>query len=138
MVFMPIKRIPNPMMIPATSLLCCLFPTNVTITPTITAIGASVEGLNIFAHSPAETNQPVMVVPIFAPMITLIACVRFISPAFTKPTTITVVAEELWIIAVTNAPSAMPISLFCVSTSRIFFILEPAACCKPSAMMFMP
>ena len=101
------------MMIPATSLLCCLFPTSVMITPTITAIGASVEGLNIFAHSPAETNKPVM-------------------------TTITVVAEELWIIAVTNAPSAMPISLFCVSTSRIFFILEPAACCKPSAMMFMP
>ena len=137
-VLIPMNRIPKPMMMPATSLLFAFLPTREIITPTITAKGARVEGLRNFAHSAEDTSQPVIVVPILAPMITLIACVRFIRPAFTKPTTITVVAEELWMIAVTNAPSRMPISLFCVRTSRIFFILEPAAFCRPSAMMFMP
>ena len=37
----------------------------------------------------------VTVVPIFAPIITLMACVRDIRPELTKPTTMTVVAEEL-------------------------------------------
>ena len=36
-----------------------------------------------------------MVVPIFAPKMTEIACGRVISPALTKPITITVVAELL-------------------------------------------
>ena len=39
--------------------------------------------------------QAVTVVPMFAPMITLMACFKVIRPEFTKPTTITVVAEEL-------------------------------------------
>ncbi len=37
----------------------------------------------------------VTVVPTLAPMITLMACLKVMSPEFTKPTTITVVAEEL-------------------------------------------
>ncbi|MPN30671.1 hypothetical protein SDC9_178142 [bioreactor metagenome] len=37
----------------------------------------------------------VTVVPMFAPIIMPIACLRFINPEFTNPTTITVVAEEL-------------------------------------------
>ena len=72
-----------------------LFPVNIITTPIIIAIGASVVGLKNFAHSTLETSHPVTVVPIFAPMITPIACVRFIIPAFTKPTTMTVVADEL-------------------------------------------
>ena len=40
-------------------------------------------------------SQVVIVVPIFAPIITGIACAKRISPEFTKPTTITVVADEL-------------------------------------------
>ena len=39
--------------------------------------------------------QDVMVVPTFAPIIIPIACLRLIIPELTKPTTITVVAEEL-------------------------------------------
>ena len=38
--------------------------------------------------------QAVTVVPMFAPMMTLMACFRVISPELTKPTTMTVVAEE--------------------------------------------
>ena len=43
-----------------------------------------------------ERIHAVTVVPMFAPIITLIAWRRVIRPEFTKPTTITVVAEELW------------------------------------------
>ncbi len=40
------------------------------------------------------TNHAVAVVPIFAPIMTPITCDSFISPEFTKPTIITVVAAE--------------------------------------------
>ena len=50
----------------------------------------------------------VTVVPTFAPMITLIACFKVMSPEFTKPTTMTVVAEELWMTAVTPRPVKKP------------------------------
>ena len=40
------------------------------------------------------TIHAVTVVPIFAPMITLMACAKVSRPAFTKLTTITVVADE--------------------------------------------
>ena len=72
-----------------------LFPVSMITTPIIIAIGAKFAGLNIFAHSTLDTSHPVTVVPMLAPIITPIACVRFMIPAFTKPTTITVVADEL-------------------------------------------
>ena len=58
------------------------------------------EGLSIFMINPdpststSESNQDVIVVPIFAPMMIPTACDSFIIPEFTKPTTMTVVAEE--------------------------------------------
>ena len=72
-----------------------LVPVSITITPSMIAIGARFPGLKNFAHSTLDTSQPVTVVPILAPIITPIAWVRFMIPAFTKPTTMTVVAEEL-------------------------------------------
>ena len=72
-----------------------LFPVSITITPIITATGAIFAGLSAFAHSTLDTSHPVTVVPMLAPMITPIAWVRFMIPAFTNPTTITVVADEL-------------------------------------------
>ena len=44
---------------------------------------------------PSESTQLVTVVPTFAPIMTFIACLSVIRPEFTKPTTITVVADEL-------------------------------------------
>ena len=41
-----------------------------------------------------DTIHAVIVVPIFAPIITPTACVSVNRPAFTKPTVITVVADE--------------------------------------------
>ena len=43
---------------------------------------------------PRDKIQEVIVVPILAPIITLIACLNDIRPELTKPTTITVVALE--------------------------------------------
>jgi hypothetical protein len=73
----------------------------------------------------------VMVVPIFAPIITPTACVRVIRPAFTKLTNMTVVAAELWIIPVTRAPTKTPIHVLLVSAFRIPLSLSPAAFCNP-------
>ena len=115
----------------AISLEDLLFPVSIMITPIITAIGAIFAGLKNSAHSTEDTSHPVTVVPMLAPMITPIACVRFMIPAFTKPTTITVVADELWMTAVMAAPRNTPISLFFVRTSKIDFILLPAAFSSP-------
>ena len=54
--------------------------------------------------------QPVMLVPITAPMIIAMAWRSFIMAEFTKPTTMTLVAEDDWITAVTPVPSKMPLS----------------------------
>ena len=54
--------------------------------------------------------QPVMEVPRIAPSTIPIACLTFIIPEFTKPTTITEVAEEDWITAVTPVPSRIPLN----------------------------
>ena len=58
--------------------------------------------------SAIEAMYAVIVVPMFAPMITVVAWNSDISPALTKPTTMTVVAEELWMIAVTAVPMPTP------------------------------
>ena len=68
-----------------------------------------------------------MVVPMFAPNITPTDCVRFIRPALTKPTAITVVADELCIIIVKSAPTSKPRYLFLVNALSIFLRPEPAA-----------
>jgi len=59
-------------------------------------------------------------------------------PALTKPTTMTVVAEELWITAVISAPRSTPKNLLRVKASSMLFILLPAAFSSPCAMICMP
>lgn len=61
----------------------------------------------------------VMVVPIFAPIMTLMAFRSFNTRALTKPTTITVVAEEDCIAAVTKAPNATPLKTLLVTFSSV-------------------
>ena len=73
-----------------------------------------------------------------APMMTQTACCRVIMPELTKPTTITVVAEEDWITAVIPAPTATPIKRLVVSRSKIRFILLPAAASRPEPIICMP
>ena len=76
--------------------------------------------------------QAVTVVPTLAPMITLMAWRSVINPELTKPTTITVVAEEDWITAVTAMPVKNPAALPEVSRPAYFSIPRqpgvPARC----------
>lgn len=53
--------------------------------------------------------QPVTLVPRIAPMTMPMACLTFMTPEFTKPTTMTDVAEEDWMMAVTPVPSRTPL-----------------------------
>ena len=87
---------------------------------------------------PRLNTHAVAVVPIFAPIITLMDCRSVIIPEFTKPTTITVVAEELWIIAVTPRPVKNPASLFLVSLASIFLRPSPALRSRASPIMLIP
>ena len=82
--------------------------------------------------------HPVTLVPTMAPIMTPMACRTFIIPEFTKPTTITEVAEEDWITAVTPVPSRTPfsgvlLSLYSTSSNRL-----PATFFSPSPIRDMP
>ena len=74
--------------------------------PIIASIGVKDVGLSSCMKmlSPcipvSDNSHDVIVVPILAPIITPIACDSLIIPEFTKPTTITVVADDDWITAV--------------------------------------
>ena len=85
-----------------------------------------------------ETSCAVMVVPIFVPMMMPTACARFSSPALMKPITITVLALEDWITAVTPAPASSATKRFCEKKRRIPFIRSPATFCRPSLIICIP
>ena len=100
-----IESIPNmstakPTSIDAISFFLSFFENVSIATPIIARTGENEDGLNILIIklsplSPDKDNiHAVTVVPIFAPIITPMAEWSFMMPAFTKPTSITVVAEE--------------------------------------------
>jgi hypothetical protein len=66
------------------------------------------------------------------------ACVRVRSPAFTKLTTITVVADEDWMIEVIPTPVKTPLRGLEVIAERNPRNLSPAAFCKPELIKFIP
>ena len=65
-------------------------------------------------------------------------------PAFTKPMSIIVVADELWIIPVTRVPSPHPLSIPTildfpdVSFSRILCIPAPASFLRADPIILIP
>jgi hypothetical protein len=79
-----------------------------------------------------------MVVPISAPRITPMDCVRVMTPALTNPTTKTVVIELDCIMDVTISPTASPLNLLLVTVLIIFLRPSPATACMPFDMLFMP
>ena len=80
----------------------------------------------------------VTVVPMFAPIITPMDCRSVISFELTKPTTITVVAEELWMTAVTPIPVRKPLILLFVSLPSSALRPFPARRSRPSPITFIP
>ena len=95
---------------------CCCFLENMRRIMPITATTAvrveveSKETQPLPSTLDRQMIQPVTLVPMRAPSIMATACSSFIMPEFTKPTTITEVADEDWIIAVTAVPRKTPFS----------------------------
>ena len=134
----------NPRSIPPIS---CFFSDLVNmrnIIPITASIGEKDEGFNILINIlslciPVRLSiHDVTVVPIFAPMMIPTACLSFMMPEFTSPTTITVVADDDWITPVTAAPSRTPFIGVDVSFSSIFSSLPPAVLARPSPITFIP
>ena len=86
---------------------------------------------------PSRISQEVTVVPMLAPITTAMAPARERSPELTKLTTITVVAVEDWMAAVTAAPVMMPRKGWLVIRPMMLGILFPATFCSPWLISFM-
>ena len=108
----------------------------------ITPVSVAVENRSIQPPvepiSERQMIQPVMDVPRMAPSTMEIDCRTFIIPELTKPTTMTDVAEDDWITAVTPVPSRKPLTGLPVSRYRISSSLLPATCFSPSPISAMP
>ena len=83
-------------------------------------------------------TQAVTGVPMLAPMMTEMACVRVRRPALTKLTVITVVAVDDCTAAVTKAPVSSPVNLFVVMAPRILRSRSPVSFWRPSLITFIP
>ena len=112
--------------------------------PASASTGVKDEGFSNSSQSvppsmPARlSSHAVTVVPTLAPMMTLMACRSVISPELTKPTTITVVADELWMMAVMPRPvRKLANTLLVILSSRVRSLL-PARRSSACPMTFMP
>ena len=85
-----------------------------------------------------EVIHVVTVVPMFEPMMTPMVWPNCMMPELTKPTSITVMAEEDWIAMVMTKPSSIAIQrlpvIFFSECSRE----PPATLRRPSDMTFIP
>jgi len=84
------------------------------------------------------TRQIVPVVPMFAPMMTLIACGSVSMPDETKPTSIAVMMADDWTMSVENRPVPTPRSRWLVACAMKERRPPPAAACRPSERCFIP
>lgn len=82
--------------------------------------------------------QPVMVVPMLAPIMTPTAWDSSITPLLTKPTTITVVTELDCTMQVTSTPTVVANKRLLVTAPINLRRLLPATACIPSDMFFIP
>ena len=82
--------------------------------------------------------QPVTLVPTLAPRMMGMDWIPFIMPEFTKPMTMMVVADELWMAAVTPRPRRTPFQGVLLKRHRMTSSLLPATRLRPSPMTDMP
>ena len=82
--------------------------------------------------------QAVSVVPMFAPMMTLMAWARVSKPADTKETVITVVADDDCTAHVTSVPVSMPVKRLVVILPKIYLSCGPAIFCRASLIIRIP
>ena len=141
---MPDIRVAKPKRVVPESFFLLVLPNIKRRMPAVARMGVKEVGLSILIkrlslEMPLKLrSHAVTVVPTFAPIITLIACFKVITPELTKPTTMTVAAEELWITAVTTRPVRKPAVLFWVSLARSSFRLPSARRSNASLITLMP
>ena len=82
--------------------------------------------------------QAVSVVPMFEPMMTPIVCSSSMIPEFTKPTSMTVNAEEDWIAIVMTQPSVIPFHLLDVIIRSVFSSFPPASFSSCAERIYIP
>ena len=144
MASIPYIRSANPIIIFPGFLRLSFFKNIKNTIPITASIGENEEGFNnlinmLLLSIPVRLNiHDVIVVPILAPIITPTACSSFIMPELTKPTTITVVAEDDCITAVTPAPKSTALTGLEVSFSSIFSSFPPDAPVSPSPSRSIP
>ena len=80
----------------------------------------------------------VSVVPMFAPMMTEMACANVSSPALTNETVMTVVAVEDCTEAVTTVPVSRPVKRLVVIAPKACRSAGPAIFCRASLIDFIP
>lgn len=129
------KRKANPMM---NSPMDLRLPFEENMNGIATAINGTAMDAMLTLNPRSEMIHAVAVVPMLAPMMTDMACVNPRSPALTKLTTITVVAEEDCMSAVIDTPVSTPTKRFLVIAPRMERMRVPAICCSPSLIIFIP
>ena len=141
---MPVINIANPIKIVPISFFFSFLENIIRITPITAKTGENEDGFNNWIKKlslsiPDKLKiQDVIVVPTFAPIMIPMDCDNFIIPELTNPTTITVVAEEDWMTAVTPAPNKTALIGLEVNFSSIFSSLPPDTFSNPFPMVFIP
>ena len=113
-------------------------------TPIRATMGEKDSGFNsrrkkLLLSMPAALKiQAVRVVPTLEPMITPTVWLSCIMPEFTKPTSMTVMAEEDWMAMVITAPSASPFHLLEVMDFKTRSSLPPTIFSRPADMTCIP
>ena len=136
--FIPINIRPRPCKIAPICLILSLLPIIDISTPTNATNANSAVIWNSAPVVEMAVTNAVTVVPMFAPITTGTACASVIRPTLTKPTIITVVAEELFTITVTAAPVATPRNRFLVALLINLRIDFPAAVSRFEPIIFIP
>ena len=143
-VSIPVIKIAKPIMMVPASFFFSFLENMIKQTPMSARIGENDVGFNSCTKKfplsiPVRLkSQDVTVVPMFAPMMMPTAWVSFMIPEFTKPTTMTVVADDDWMIAVTPAPKRTALIGFDVSFSRILSSLPPESFSRPFPIVSIP
>ena len=130
-IFIPRKSMPRPVIILPTCFIFSFFANIIKAAPINTNSGAT-------SPIPTASRTPFIVAPILAPIIMPTVCERVIRPEFTKPTSITVVADDDWISAVIKVPIITPLNVVEVNFSISLFIFSPAAASRPLLIRFIP
>ena len=140
---MPVMRTAKPISTWPASFFRSL-PAIVMTTPIRATRGEKDSGLSIWSQKlslcmPVALNiQAVSVVPMLEPIITATVCESSIIPEFTRPTSITVMAEDDCMAMVITAPRARPFQRFEVMALRTDSSLPPTIFSRADDSTFMP